>query len=46
MGDQDIRKMAGHDKSSKHRKAEELIIKGMQIRILGERDFLALVSEG
>lgn len=39
VGDQDIRKLAGHEKSSKHRKAEELIAKGQGIRIIGETDF-------
>jgi DNA polymerase-3 subunit epsilon len=39
VGDQDIRKLAGHEKSSKHRKAEELITKGQRIRIIGETDF-------
>ena len=46
VGDSDIRKFAGHEKSSKHRKAEELILKGQPIRILSERDFLALVHLG
>jgi DNA polymerase III subunit epsilon len=45
IGDQDIRKLSGHDKSSKHRKAEELIAKGESIRILGEGDFQRLVAE-
>lgn len=44
VGDQDIRLLAGHDKSSKHRKAEELISKGQPIRVLTERDFRALLS--
>ena len=39
VGDQDIKKLAGHEKSSKHRKAEELIEKGIPIRILKESDF-------
>jgi DNA polymerase-3 subunit epsilon len=39
VGDQDIRKLAGHEKSSKHRKAEDLIGKGHRIRIIGESDF-------
>ena len=40
VGDQDIRaKLAGHEKSLKHRKAEELITKGQRIRIIGETDF-------
>lgn len=45
VGDQDIRKLAGKDKSSKHRKAEELISKGQVIRIIKESDFKELVSQ-
>lgn len=45
VGDQDIRKLAGHEKSSKHRKAEELIAEGQSIRIVGERDFMRIVEE-
>lgn len=44
VGDQDILKLAGHDKSGKHRKAEELITKGHPIRILRESDFMCLVN--
>lgn len=44
VGDQDIRMLNGHEKSSKHRKAEELIAKGKPIRILTETDFLSLVA--
>jgi DNA polymerase-3 subunit epsilon len=44
VGDQDIRRLAGHEKSSKHRKVEDLIAKGRPIRILGESDFLRLVN--
>lgn len=44
VGDQDISRLAGKDKSSKHVKAEELIAKGQKIRILGESDFQALVQ--
>jgi DNA polymerase III subunit epsilon len=44
VGDQDIRHLAGHEKSSKHRKAEELIRAGQVIRIICERDFLELVT--
>lgn len=44
VGDQDISKLAGHNKSSKHRKAEGLISKGQNIRILGESDFIRLVE--
>ena len=43
VGDQDIKKLAGHEKSSKHRKAEKLIAEGCQIRILQESDFKELV---
>ena len=43
VGDQDIRRLAGHEKSSKHRKAEDLITKGVPIRIIGESDFLEVV---
>jgi DNA polymerase III subunit epsilon len=42
VGDQDITHLAGHSKSSKHRKAEELITKGFPIRILRESDFQEL----
>ena len=45
VGDQDIRKLAGHEKSSKHRKAEQFIAQGQLIRILGEKDFLKIVEE-
>ena len=44
VGDQDIRHLAGHEKSSKHRKAEELIRGGQAIRIICERDFLQLLA--
>jgi DNA polymerase III subunit epsilon len=44
VGDQDIRHLAGHEKSSKHRKAEELIRAGQVIRIICERDFLELAA--
>jgi DNA polymerase III subunit epsilon len=42
VGDQDIDKLAGHEKSSKHRKAEQLMVKGQPIRIVGEADFMNL----
>ncbi len=45
-GDQDIRKLAGHEKSLKHRKAEELIAEGQRIRIVGETDFRHLCGMG
>lgn len=44
VGDQDVKKMAGHLKSSKHRKAEELISKDQAIRILRETDFRELTK--
>ena len=44
IGDQDIRRLAGQEKSSKHRRAEELIARGQAIRILGESDFGRLVE--
>lgn len=42
-GDRDVKKLAGHEKSSKHRKAEELIRQGVAIRVLRESDFRELV---
>ena len=45
VGDQDVTKLApGHEKSSKHLKAEALIAKGQPIRILRETDFIRLVA--
>lgn len=44
VGDQDVQRLAGHDKSSKHRKAEDLIATGQRIRILRETDFRELVT--
>ena len=46
VGDQDIRMLAGNEKSSKHRKAEGLIAKGQAIRILTEKDFAHLIGVG
>lgn len=43
VGDQDVAKLAGHEKSSKHRKAEQLVIGGHKIRIIRESDFKTLV---
>jgi DNA polymerase-3 subunit epsilon len=42
VGDQDLKRLAGHEKSTKHRKAEELMEQGIPIRILRESDFRAL----
>jgi DNA polymerase-3 subunit epsilon len=44
VGDQDVARLAGHEKSAKHRKAEELIAKGQRIRILRESDFVRLID--
>src|SRR5262249_10876919 len=44
VGDQDLGQLAGHQKSNKHRKAEELIREGQSIRILRETDFRELVN--
>jgi len=44
VGDQDITKLAGKAKSSKHLKAEQLIEKGQGIRIIKESDFRELVN--
>lgn len=43
VGDQDVRRLAGHEKSAKHRKAEQLVADGHRLRILRESDFNALV---
>lgn len=42
VGDQDLSKLAGQSKSSKHRKAEQLIANGQPIRIVAESDFMAV----
>ncbi len=44
VGDQDIRYLAGQEKSSKHRKAEQLISAGQAIRILRETDFRRMLD--
>ena len=44
VGDQDISKLAGKEKSFKHTKAEILISKGQKIRIIKESDFRELVK--
>jgi len=43
VGDQDVSRLAGNEKSSKHRKAEYLISTGQSIRIIKESDFKELV---
>lgn len=45
VGIQDSTKLAGYSKSSKHRKAEELINKGIEIRILSEIDFKGITND-
>lgn len=44
VGDQDVTKLAGNQKSSKHRKAEQLILDGQIIDILCESDFRSLLN--
>jgi DNA polymerase-3 subunit epsilon len=44
VGTQDSSKLAGYEKSSKHRKAEELIQKGISIKILSEKDFIEMCN--
>lgn len=44
VGDQDASKLAGYEKSSKHRKAEQLAAGGQRIRIIREADFRSLCS--
>jgi DNA polymerase-3 subunit epsilon len=43
VGDQDLRYTRGQEKSTKHRKSEAMITKGVPIRIVGESDFLLMV---
>lgn len=43
LGDQDVSRLAGHEKSTKHRKAEQLAADGYQIRIIRETDFKEIV---
>ncbi|MEH2476262.1 DNA polymerase-3 subunit epsilon [Nitrobacteraceae bacterium AZCC 2161] len=44
VGDQDLRLTKGQAKSIKHRKAEEMIAKGAALRIVGESDFMLMVT--
>lgn|SRR6185369_1978644 len=44
VGDQDMSKLAGHEKSTKHRKAEQLAAQGQPLRIILETDFKLLVK--
>ena len=45
VGDQDLSVLAGHTKSSKHRKAEDMQRAGHPIRIIGESAFKSLVAK-
>lgn len=44
VGIQDLHHLAGHEKSSKHRKAEELMGDGLEIKIITEDDFLKMIN--
>lgn len=44
VGNQDVQKLAGKSKSSKHIKAEKLSSDGLPIRIIREADFMALLE--
>ncbi|CUH68658.1 DNA polymerase III subunit epsilon [Thalassovita gelatinovora] len=44
VGDQDLALLAGHEKSSKHRKAEDLITAGQNISIMGETEFRNMID--
>jgi len=44
VGTQDTNRLAGYEKSSKHRKVEELIKKGFYIKILSEKDFKKMIE--
>ena len=44
VGNQDTYRLADFNKSSKHRKAEELVQKGVNIKILPEQDFQKIVE--
>lgn len=46
VGDQDLSVLAGHTKSSKHRKAEDMRDAGHPIRIMVESEFRNLLSGG
>jgi len=44
VGIQDAFKLAGYEKSAKHRKAEDLNQKGIPIKILSEKDFIEMCN--
>jgi len=45
VGDVNLRKTKGEEKTTKRRKAEELVVQGQDIRFLQESDFRALVND-
>lgn len=45
VGMQDATRLAGYAKSTKHRKAEELIKSGCPIRIMSEKDFVNMIEK-
>lgn len=46
VGDQNARRLKGHDKSTKQRRAEALVENGHPIRILRETDFKKIILSG
>jgi DNA polymerase-3 subunit epsilon len=46
VGQQDLERLGGYTKSSKQRKAEELVRHGAAIAILSEADFMRLIENG
>lgn len=44
VGEQDLALLEGHSKSKSHRRAEELIEQGQNLRIIGEQDFRYLLD--
>jgi DNA polymerase-3 subunit epsilon len=45
VGDQDLRKLAGHEASRKQRDAQRLLEQGQDIRVMKEADFRAYVND-
>jgi NAD-dependent DNA ligase len=44
MGEQDLRQLHGETKSRKARSAKELIADGVNIEVIGEKDFLEMLT--
>jgi len=44
MGEQDLKKLNGETKSSKIKRAEELLSKGSDIQLIGEKDFIRMIK--